>query len=119
MDASSSSLPVAGFGALARVAHTRPSRRYRRLYRAYRLQMHGLMRVDPVLRAHVEAALQRLAATGATHRLDGDAVACADRVLDDLARLGDIDLQREVSCLREELALARGHTLEELLADSA
>jgi hypothetical protein len=108
--------PAAVWGTLSCLADTRPSRRYRRLYHAFEPQLDWMLTVDPVLRRHVAAVLQRIAEVGLTQALDGAALASARHVLDDLGRLGDVELQREVAALRDELDLARGHTLTELLA---
>ena len=48
--------------------------------------------------------------------LDDATVTSAHRVLEQLQIRGGVDLQRDASCLRDELALARGRSLAQVLA---
>jgi hypothetical protein len=48
--------------------------------------------------------------------LDDATVTSAHRVLEQLQIRGGVSLQRDASCLRDELALARGRSLAQVLA---
>jgi hypothetical protein len=89
--------------------------RWERILRRHAPELEGLLAVDMVLRAHVADALVRLAAADGADTLDGDTVASVSRVLDGLSRRCSIELHRDVNGLRDELALARGHSLADLL----
>jgi hypothetical protein len=89
--------------------------RWERILRRHAPELEGLLAVDMVLRAHVADALVRLAAADGADALDGDTVASVSRVLDGLSRRCSIELHRDVNGLRDELALARGHSLADLL----
>ncbi len=91
--------------------------RWERILRTHAREVDILLAVHPDVREHVGDALCWLAGAGeACNPLDETTVAAVSRVLDDLQRLGTIDLQRSVSGLREELALARGRSLDDVLA---
>jgi len=99
------------------LASTRVGRRYRRLYTAHERQLEFLVAVHPDVREHINTAIQEIAAAGVSRQLDDDALAAASRVLDDLDRLGDVELRCIVGQLRDELVMARGRTLGQVLAD--
>jgi hypothetical protein len=44
-------------------------------------------------------------------------VRATSRVLDDLNRLGTMELRSTVACLREELSIARGGSLDDVLGN--
>jgi hypothetical protein len=96
---------------------TRTGRRYQRLLRAHFGQLEFLITVHPDVREHVEHALARLRSACRTGTVDAEAVDSASRVLDDLARYGDIAMQRLVGQLREELQCALGRSFDQVLAD--
>lgn len=96
---------------------TRTGRRYQRLLAAHAGQLEFLVTVHPDVREHVDAALDQLCAACGTGTFDADAMSAASRVLDDLARYGDIAMQRLVGQLREELECMAGRSLTQVLAD--
>jgi hypothetical protein len=89
--------------------------RWERILRRHAPELQGLLAVDLVLRAHVADALVRLAGSRREQSLDEDTIGSVSRVLDGLSRRSSIELQRDIQGLREELVLARGHSLSELL----
>ena len=96
---------------------TRTGRRYQRLLQAHYCQLEFLITVHPDVREHVEDALAQLRSACQTGTVDAEAVSSASRVLDDLARYGDIAMQRLVGQLREELQCALGRSFDQVLAD--
>jgi hypothetical protein len=107
----------------ARIVHerlcaSRVGRRWERIARTHALEIKALVAVHPDLERRVSLALWLLAgaARRAGERVDAATVDAAAAVLDDLDRLGTLELRREAQALREELADVRGHSLAELLA---
>jgi len=100
-----------------RLASTRAGRRYQRLLHAYAPQVEFLVTVYPDVREHVGTALERLLAAAEAGPLDEGTLVATSRVLDDLDRFGDVELRGLVGLLRDELELARGQTLDQILAD--
>ena len=96
---------------------TRVGRRWQRLYHAHEREVEALAVVHHDVRDHLADAAVRLADATETRVLDPDTVRAASRVLDDLNRLGTFELRHTVACLREDLVIARGATLDELLHD--
>jgi hypothetical protein len=96
---------------------TRTGRRYQRLLQAHAGQLDFLLTVHPDVREHVDAAREQLQAAFGAGAMDAEAVAAASRVLDDLARYGDVSMQRLVGQLREELECSLGRSLDQVLAD--
>lgn len=91
--------------------------RWERILRRHRHELDSLMAVHPELRDHVCDALSRLAEVGTQSRtLDGTTVASVHRVLDDLERLGGFELKGAAVGLRDELIMASGHSLDDVLA---
>ena len=99
------------------LATTRAGRRYQRLLHTHGPQLEFLVTVYPDVRHHVETALERLLGAVGAGPVDEDTLAATSRVLDDLDRYGDVELRGVVGQLRDELELARGRTLDEILAD--
>ena len=96
---------------------TRTGRRYQRLLNAHAHQLDFLVTVHPDVREHVDAAVDHLCSACDTGTFDTHAVTAASKVLDDLARYGDIAMQRTVGQLREELQFAVGRPFDQVLAD--
>jgi len=96
---------------------TRVGRRWQRLYHAHEREVEALAVVHHDVRDHLTDAAVRLADATATRVVDPDTVRAASRVLDDLNRLGTIELRHTVAGLREELAIARGGSLDDVLGD--
>lgn len=93
--------------------------RWERILRRHAPELQGLLAVDKELRVHVSDALARLAAARSGSVLDAETIGSVSRVLDDLSRRCSVELQRDVSGMRDELALARGYSLPELLIPRA
>jgi hypothetical protein len=72
--------------------------------------------VDDTLRREIAEALMRLALLQPGDVLDDATVTAAHRVLEHLQIRGGVDLERDASCLRDELSLARGRSLAQVLA---
>ena len=89
--------------------------RWERILRRHAPELQGLLAVDLVLRAHVADALVRLAECRREQCLSEETISSVSRVLDGLSRRASVELQRDIQGLRDELALARGHSLTELL----
>ncbi len=90
--------------------------RWERILRLHAPELESLLAVDLVLRAHVADALVRLAGARSGRPLDDETIASVSRVLDGLTRRAGIELYRDVTAMRDELALARGHSLSEVLS---
>jgi hypothetical protein len=93
--------------------------RWERIWRRHAPELQGLLAVDTTLRGHVTDALTRLADARSGEVLAGETIASVARVLDGLSRRCSVELQRDVSGMRDELALARGYSLPELLVPRA
>ena len=96
---------------------TRVGRRWQRLYHAHEREVEALAVVHHDVRHHLSDAAVRLADATETRVLDPDTVRAASRVLDDLNRLGTIELRHTVATLREELVIARSGSLDDVLGD--
>lgn len=100
-----------------KLSSTRVGLRWERILRTHEHEVDILMAVHSDLRDHVSQALELLADAGRQCRaLDDVTIAKATMVLDDLQRLGGFELKHAVVGLREELAMARGRSLDDVLA---
>jgi hypothetical protein len=102
-----------------RLVLTPAGRRWERLFRAHEAELAGLLVVHPDVRVHVADSLHRLAECSKQEHpapVDGETLASAYRVLDDLQRLGGFELRQLATCLREELERAHGRALALVLA---
>ena len=90
--------------------------RWERMLRRHAGEIDALVTVDESLRRLVVEALMRLALLDEGDVLDDATVTSAHRVLEQLQIRGGVSLQRDASCLRDELALARGRSLAQVLA---
>jgi hypothetical protein len=90
--------------------------RWQRMLRRHAGEIEALVAIDEPLRREVGQALVRLALLEPGDVLDDATVEAAHRVLEHLQIRGGVDLQRDASCLRDELALARGRSLAQVLA---
>lgn len=96
---------------------SRVGRRWERILRAHSKELDCLMAVHMDVRDHIGDALCDLASRwNGSGALDESTLASVSRVLDDLQRLGGIELQHAVLGLRDELAMARGRRLDDVLA---
>lgn len=96
---------------------TRAGRRLERLYHSHEREVAALVAVHPDVRQHLSEAARRLAEATETGKLEPTTVRAAARALADLNRLGTMELRRTVAMLDEDLANARGRSLEALLHD--
>lgn len=100
-----------------KLSTTRVGLRWERILRTHEREVDALMVVHPDVHRRVSEALAHLAEVGVTCRaLDDTTIALATAVLDDLQRLGSFELKAAVVGLREEIALARGRSLDDVLA---
>jgi len=98
------------------LGESRVGLRWERMLRRHAGEIDALVTVDESLRRLVVEALMRLALLDEGDVLDEATVASAHRVLEQLQIRGGVSLQRDASCLRDELALARGRSLAQVLA---
>ena len=116
-----STIAVAPATAVEQLHHeldrTRMGRRWQRLYHAHEREVEALALVHHDVADHLADAAVRLADATETRVLDPDTVRAASRVLDDLNRLGTMELRQVVAGLREELAIARSGSLDDVLRD--
>ncbi|HET9654842.1 MAG TPA: hypothetical protein VFP72_05785 [Kineosporiaceae bacterium] len=100
----------------ARLSHSRVGERWERIFRRHEQEIEAIIAVRPDVREDLWVALLRLAAAMADESpLDATVVEAAGRALDDLERHGGIALRRDVQRLRDELALAKGRSLAQVL----
>jgi hypothetical protein len=95
---------------------SRVGQRWERMLRRHAGEIEALLTVDDTLRRGIAEALMRLALLGPGDVLDDATVAAAHRVLEHLQIRGGVDLHRDASCMRDELSLARGRSLAQVLA---
>ncbi len=98
------------------LAGSRVGLRWERMFRRHAGEIEALVTVDETLRRQIGEALMRLALLQSGDVLDDVTVAAAHRVLEHLQIHGGVDLQRDASCLRDELSMARGRSLAQILA---
>jgi hypothetical protein len=100
----------------ARFSHSRVGERWERIFRRHEQEIESIIAVRPDVRADLWAALLDLAAALVDEAsVEVNVTKTASRALDDLERHGGIALRRDVQRLRDELTLARGRSLEQLL----
>jgi hypothetical protein len=100
----------------AELGGSRVGLRWQRMLRRHAGEIEALVAVDDALRREVGEALVRLALLQPGDVLDDATVSAAHRVLEHLQIRGGVDLQRDASCLRDELTMARGRSLAQVLA---
>jgi len=99
-----------------RLAPTRVGHRWERIMRHHAAEIDALMAVHRDLRTHVGSAVRTLSGPdGLPATLDDGTLATVSQVLDDLQRLGGFELQRTAAMLDEEIAMARGRQLDDVL----
>lgn len=100
-----------------KLSTSRVGLRWERILRSHRPEIDSLMAVHPDLRRHVSDALRQVAEAGVGSRtLDELTVSSVHQVLDDLQRLGGFELKSAALGLQDELGLARGRSLDDVLA---
>jgi hypothetical protein len=95
---------------------SRVGQRWERMLRRHSGEIEALIMVDGSLRRQIGEALMRLALLQPGDVLDDATVTAAHCVLEQLQIRGGVDLHRDASCLRDELSLARGRSLAQILA---
>jgi len=93
---------------------TRVGQRWERMLRLHAHEVEAVLAVHADVRQDVETALRLLDEGG---QIDVDTSRALERVLDDLQRHASVPLQRDLTRLRDEVALGKGRTLQELLVD--
>lgn len=93
---------------------SRVGQRWERMLRLHAHEVEAVLAVHADVRDDVAVALTLLSGGSP---LDGKTTRALDRVLDDLQRHASVPLQRDITRVRDELLLARGRTLQELLVD--
>lgn len=93
---------------------SRTGQRWERMLRLHAHEVDAVLAVHPDIRDDVVAALALLAGDDP---LDDTTTRAVERVLDDLQRHASVPLQRDLVRMRDELLLARGRTLTEILVD--
>ena len=96
---------------------TRAGRRWERLFHRHEREVETLAVIHTDVRSHLYDAAERLAEATRTREMDAATVRTANRVLDDLDRLGSTELRQTIATLREDLAIARSCSVDELLGD--
>jgi hypothetical protein len=95
--------------------HTsRVGQRWERMLRLHAHEVEAVLAVHQDVRDNVSQALTMLTDG---EPLGDDTITAVERVLDDLQRHASVPLQRDITRVRDELILARGRTLSELLVD--
>ena len=92
---------------------TRVGQRWERMLRLHQHEVDAVLAVHADVREHVGEALALLTEDAPVDEVTTSAVT---RVLDDLTRHASVPLQRDIVRMRDELILARGRTLAEILA---
>lgn len=100
----------------AELSHSRVGLRWERIFRRHQQEIESIIAVRPEVREDLWTALRRLGAVAADGSLDDTFTAAAARALDDLERYGGIALRRDAQRLRDELSLARGRSLAQVLS---
>lgn len=100
----------------AQLSHSRVGERWERIFRRHQQEIESLVAVRADVREDLWAALRTLGDAASGGLLDEPSLDAATRALDDLERYGGIALRRDVQRLRDELTLARGRSLEQVLA---
>jgi hypothetical protein len=93
---------------------SRTGQRWERMLRLHAHEVDAVLAVHSDIREDVAVALTLLADE---EPLDGTTTRAVERVLDDLQRHASVPLQRDLVRMRDELLLARGRRLAEILVD--
>lgn len=97
------------------LSHSRVGLRWERIFRRHAQEIESIIAIHPQVREDLWGALHRFEALATAGKLDDSFATTAGRALDDLERHGGIALRRDVQRVRDELSLARGHSLAQLL----
>jgi hypothetical protein len=93
---------------------SRVGQRWERMLRLHAHEVEAVLAVHTDVRDDVSRALALLSSGT---QVDGTTSQAVERVLDHLQRFASVPLQRDLTRMRDELILARGRTLRELLVD--
>jgi hypothetical protein len=99
----------------AQLRQSRVGLRWERIFRRHQQEIESLVAVRPDVREDLWAALHRLGAVASDGSVDDTFTSAAARALDDLERYGGIILCRDAQRLRDELSLASGRSLAQVL----
>lgn len=97
----------------ARLTGSRVGTRWLRMLRTHRAEIESLIAVHPELRERAGTAVAALATAVTVDTAVADVVG---DLFDELHRHATLGLRRDVELLRDELLLARGRSMAELLA---
>jgi len=93
---------------------SRVGQRWERMFRQHAPEIEAVLVVHADVRTDVARALALLSQDSL---LDAETSRAIERVLDDLQRHAGVPLERDITRMRDELLMARGRTLQELLVD--
>jgi uncharacterized protein (UPF0371 family) len=93
---------------------SRVGQRWERMLRHHAHEVEAVLAVHANVREDVETALRLLSEA---EQLDADTTSAVERVLDDLHRHASVPLQRDITQMRDEVAMSRGRTLRDVLQD--
>jgi hypothetical protein len=99
----------------AQLSHSRVGLRWERIFRRHQQEIESIIAVHADVREDLWTALNRLGALAEQGPVDETFMVAAVRALDDLERHGGIALRRDAQRVRDELSLARGRSLEQVL----
>jgi hypothetical protein len=100
----------------AQLSHSRVGRRWERIFRRHEQEIESIIAVRPEVREDLWTALRGLGAVTPAGRVDDTFAAVATRALNDLERYGGIAPRRDEQRLGDELSLARGRSLAQVLS---
>jgi uncharacterized protein with PIN domain len=99
----------------AQLSHSRVGLRWERIFRRHQQEIEAIIAVRPEVREDLWSALRRFGAVASAGNLDDTFALAAARAIDDLERYGGITLRRDMQRLHDELSLAQGRSLEQVL----
>jgi hypothetical protein len=92
---------------------SRVGQRWERMLRLHAHEVEAVLAVHIDVRDNVSRALALLS----FGQLNDETTAAVELVINDLQRFASVPLQRDLTRVRDELTLARGRSLQELLVD--
>jgi hypothetical protein len=96
---------------------SRVGRRWERLFHRHEAELSMLVAVHSDVRHHLGRAVTCLSGGDAERPVDDGTLAAVSEVLEDLCRLGGMELRRTSAMLLDELTFVHGRSLHDLLAD--
>lgn len=92
---------------------SRVGQRWERMLRLHAHEVEAVLAVHVDVRDNVSRALALLS----FGQLNDETTTAVELVINDLQRFASVTLQRDLTRMRDELTLARGRSLQELLVD--